>query len=427
MSLSWLHQAKQSKSKESLRRPVRLQLERLEDRLALSGGISPPNFYNGPIAPLPSVSDQVSALTAAYALTAYLPWDGPKALQSAGLQFGAGSDASALAYRSSASGPAATAWNDIMQARSLLNQEVALYNQQPQLGWADPDTYNGGHGTQQEHALASQAEQLLWDAYNNINSIPTQSPGAPTQSPGSGSSSGGGTLTLQGGVSWFENTWQQIQQWFSNALRQIETSYNSWANWWYGEGGPGEQLRDLIVPTMGMGAVGEGLGWGVKAIPGLGPLAIRAETAVAQWLGSAGTAITKFFGDLLKPPEIDFGMQAPEPVGISFKGIIAAINNVAGAEAENLVAQQLARGGIPVLGRHVTIRTSAGDRIVDFLIETEQGIVALEVKSGGAVRDATQLLKDNLMATQGGVVVGSNAPTLTGQRLIIPTVVINMP
>jgi hypothetical protein len=307
MSLSLLRQSKQSKSKAPLRRPVRLGLERLEDRLALSGGIFTPDFYNGPIASLPPVSDQVSALSAAYALTAYLPWDGPKALQSAGLQFGTSADASALQYRSSATGQAATAWNDIMQARSLLNQEVALYNQQPQLGWADPNTYNGGHGTAQEHQLASQAEQLLWDAYNIITALPTQTTGTGGGSGGTGSGGtgsggnnggSGGGWTLQGYVQWVDNTWQQFVQGLGNVMHQVDMFFYNLGQWWYAPGGPMETTRDAVVPTMGMGLVTDGLGVGIKALPGIGPLAIKVETAVGDWLGSAGPAISKWFSNL---------------------------------------------------------------------------------------------------------------------------------
>ncbi|MCK6575797.1 hypothetical protein L6V77_32485 [Myxococcota bacterium] len=61
---------------------------------------------------------------------------------------------------------------------------------------------------------------------------------------------------------------------------------------------------------------------------------------------------------------------------------------------------------------------------MDHLIQTPSGqIFAVEVKSGGAVRSASQLAKDALLGTEGGVLVGKNAPAaLRGQQLIIQTI-----
>jgi hypothetical protein len=69
------------------------------------------------------------------------------------------------------------------------------------------------------------------------------------------------------------------------------------------------------------------------------------------------------------------------------------------------------------------VRTTAGLRYIDHLIQTPTGkILAVEVKSGAAVRNAAQLAKDALLATE-GVLVGKNAPAaLRGQQLIIETI-----
>jgi hypothetical protein len=52
-------------------------------------------------------------------------------------------------------------------------------------------------------------------------------------------------------------------------------------------------------------------------------------------------------------------------------------------------------------------------------------MVAVEVKSGNAVRNGLQVLKDNLMATEGATLVGKNAPAeLKGVTVVIPTEVV---
>ena len=51
-------------------------------------------------------------------------------------------------------------------------------------------------------------------------------------------------------------------------------------------------------------------------------------------------------------------------------------------------------------------------------------LVAVEVKSGGAVRSASQIAKDNALATQGGTLVGKNVPAgLQGQTVTIQTII----
>jgi hypothetical protein len=89
-----------------------------------------------------------------------------------------------------------------------------------------------------------------------------------------------------------------------------------------------------------------------------------------------------------------------------------------------VVAEQLVAEGNAILGSQVSVRTSLGIRRIDHLIQTPGGqILAIEVKAGNAVRNASQLAKDAELATQGGVLVGKNAPAaLRGQRLIIQTI-----
>lgn len=70
------------------------------------------------------------------------------------------------------------------------------------------------------------------------------------------------------------------------------------------------------------------------------------------------------------------------------------------------------------------MRTAEGRRVIDHLVQDANGrIRAVEVKAGGAVRNASQLAKDNALATQGGTLVGKNAPAaLRGQNIAIETV-----
>jgi len=95
----------------------------------------------------------------------------------------------------------------------------------------------------------------------------------------------------------------------------------------------------------------------------------------------------------------------------------------AGRAGEIAVEAGLVREGYMILGRQVSARTSAGRRVIDFLAQHPDGtLVAFEAKSGNATRNAAQLLKDELMATDGAVLVGKNAPSaLQGSTLVIPT------
>ncbi|UWE11223.1 hypothetical protein [Actinacidiphila bryophytorum] len=86
-------------------------------------------------------------------------------------------------------------------------------------------------------------------------------------------------------------------------------------------------------------------------------------------------------------------------------------NRVQGAEGELRVEIEIRSGQvIPELGSPATlvasqvhVQTSAGLRIIDHLVELPSGeLVALEVKTGGAVRSDYQLACDRVMALEGG-------------------------
>jgi hypothetical protein len=98
-----------------------------------------------------------------------------------------------------------------------------------------------------------------------------------------------------------------------------------------------------------------------------------------------------------------------------------AQNAKQGAAAENMVAGELAAEG-KLLGTRVSVNTSEGRRVLDNLAQEGGNLVNVEVKSGAATRTATQVAKDNAMATEGGTIVGKNAPAnLRGQKVKIET------
>ncbi len=100
------------------------------------------------------------------------------------------------------------------------------------------------------------------------------------------------------------------------------------------------------------------------------------------------------------------------------------VNAAAGAAAEVRAAEALVAEGYQILGSQVTVRTSQGLRVIDHLVRSPSGqIIAIEVKSGNAVRSAAQLGKDALMGSEGAVIVGKNAPDfLQGTQRVIQTI-----
>lgn len=94
-------------------------------------------------------------------------------------------------------------------------------------------------------------------------------------------------------------------------------------------------------------------------------------------------------------------------------------NKLSGTAGENRVEAEILSGSpIPelgsaatLLGSQVEVMTSAGKRVVDHLVELPSGeIVALEVKSGGAVRTLEQAEKDLALELHGGTIIGRGAP-----------------
>jgi hypothetical protein len=76
----------------------------------------------------------------------------------------------------------------------------------------------------------------------------------------------------------------------------------------------------------------------------------------------------------------------------------------------------------------VTIKTPKTNRRVDHLIRDGKTgkLKAIEVKSGNAKRNKTQVSKDAAMESSGGKIIGKNAPAdLKGTTVKIPTEVRN--
>ena len=110
------------------------------------------------------------------------------------------------------------------------------------------------------------------------------------------------------------------------------------------------------------------------------------------------------------------------------KAEILAQNRAFGAEAEKIAAKQLIDDGYEIIGSQVSIRTSAGRRIIDHLVRNSSGnLMGIEVKSGNAIRNASQLLKDGLIETEGGILVGKNAGALSGKFFKFATEEIRIP
>jgi len=132
--------------------------------------------------------------------------------------------------------------------------------------------------------------------------------------------------------------------------------------------------------------------------------------------GSMTTNVTSAMVPFLIPGE--------EEEAAGAKGAIVLENALKGAAGEAKVADELVSEGKTILGSHVGVQTDQGLRVVDHLVEDQGKLQAVEVKTGNGTRNASQLAKDSSMETNGGRVVGKNAPDqLRGQTVKIPTIV----
>lgn len=99
-------------------------------------------------------------------------------------------------------------------------------------------------------------------------------------------------------------------------------------------------------------------------------------------------------------------------------------NKRQGQKREAEVKNELEGEGHEVVGSQVSVKTSKSRRVVDHMVRDKDTgrLRAVEVKSGGATRSSNQIAKDNAMATEGGTIIGKNAPPeLVGETVRIPT------
>jgi hypothetical protein len=88
------------------------------------------------------------------------------------------------------------------------------------------------------------------------------------------------------------------------------------------------------------------------------------------------------------------------------------LNQKNGTKREIEVKNELLKDGHEVVGSQVSVKTKHTRRVIDHLIKDKntKELKAIEVKSGGAKRNPSQILKDDSMAKDGGKVIGKNAP-----------------
>jgi len=186
---------------------------------------------------------------------------------------------------------------------------------------------------------------------------------------------------------------------------------------------PWDMLKGAYHGAAGLGSyigkmsVDPSCTWG-DTLDALGNLPSTLPAALDDWMNNP-EAIGSTFG------QVGLGLGAAKALS-SLRGAKVGVqaNRAAGLAAEARTASDLIAEGNTILGSHVGARTSEGLRVIDHLIQTPNGqILAIEIKSGGAVRNARQMLKDSLMATEGAVITGKNAPVaLRGQQIVISTI-----
>ncbi len=103
-------------------------------------------------------------------------------------------------------------------------------------------------------------------------------------------------------------------------------------------------------------------------------------------------------------------------------------NNSNGKKRELEVKKELEQQGHKVVGSQVSVKTKHTRRVIDHLIiDKDTGeYKAIEVKSGNAKRNASQVLKDNSMEKEGAEFIGKNCPKeLKGKNMKVTTEVVN--
>jgi uncharacterized protein RhaS with RHS repeats len=148
---------------------------------------------------------------------------------------------------------------------------------------------------------------------------------------------------------------------------------------------------------------------------------------IAAGLNAVGEALLPF------TPILGEAGEALEAAGAALEGLVAGSGEAAeaggilenaarGKAGEQVVGSELAAEGKTVLGSQVQADTAKGTRVIDHLVDDGGKVKAVEVKTGGATRNASQLAKDKSMASEGATLKGKNAPgNLKGQKIKIET------
>jgi RHS repeat-associated protein len=148
-----------------------------------------------------------------------------------------------------------------------------------------------------------------------------------------------------------------------------------------------------------------------------------ANIAAMGNVGNLGIGAINWFGKQMLINAATDGLLGA--AGAAYEGSSLATQfgrNIAKGAAGEVMANAILRmKGYKIVGSQVSVMTSAGRRVVDFVVEKDGELLAIEVKTGRG-RDALQLAKDAAMENQGGRIGPSGGAALAGQTLKLRTI-----
>lgn len=191
-----------------------------------------------------------------------------------------------------------------------------------------------------------------------------------------------------------------------------------------------EQESDALREALGyLPVIGSGLdayeafqkgeiGWGVFHTA----MAISDVTGVKALFAAAGKVAIKTAGKQAAKKGAKEGAKQGTKKGADAAAKKAAKrrlgeNQLAGRLAEMEVRNKLEKEGFEVVAEQVAVKTPHTRRRIDLLVRDKRTgeLRAVEVKSGGATRDAAQVRKDRALENGDAVFVGKNAGPLKGE------------
>ena len=177
----------------------------------------------------------------------------------------------------------------------------------------------------------------------------------------------------------------------------------------------------LLDAAILVGPCVRALGWGART---LGTTSF-ARTLAATAALSLGRPVVAVIPIQLAARTAPVAMKAAtSAASVTIAIPLIRLNAISGLLGENFVAKEIIGRGWEMVGRHVAAWTPIGLRYIDILARTPAGrLVALEVKTGGAMRNAAQIAKDAFIAL-GARLVGKNANALRNMTMAIRTFVI---